>query len=110
MSDEISSGKHKSLEKIRGVVEFRILLNGKQECVWTIDLRNSPGKVFEGKSPAGIKVNSTVTIEDERFVKLCLGELDPIQGFMSRKFKVQGDILMMQKLNTVLRGVRKSVL
>ncbi|CAI2328462.1 unnamed protein product [Caenorhabditis sp. 36 PRJEB53466] len=75
-----------------------------------IDLREFPGHVFEGTSPKGTRINATVTIEDDKFVKLCLGELEPVQGFMSGKFKVKGDILMMQKLNTVMRGVRKSVL
>ncbi|CAL2032158.1 unnamed protein product [Caenorhabditis brenneri] len=110
MKEEIEAGKHESLRKIKGVVEFRITENGKEQAVWTIDIRSFPGKVFEGSVSKGTKVNAAVHVSDENFIKICLGELEPVQAFMSSKVKVKGDILMMQKLNTVMRGVRKSVL
>lgn len=35
MRDEISSGKIESLEKIKGAVEFRITVDGKEKQVWS---------------------------------------------------------------------------
>ncbi|CAB3403849.1 unnamed protein product [Caenorhabditis bovis] len=108
MSTEIAEGKHDALKKIKGVVEFHITVGGVEKLVYTFDLRSFPGTVKPG--PSSVKPNSVITVEDENFVKLCLGEIEPVQGFLTKKFSVRGDILLMQKLNTVMRGVRKNLL
>jgi putative sterol carrier protein len=40
----------------------------------------------------------------ENFVALAKGELDPMAAFMSGKLKVQGDIMLAQKLGPLLKG------
>ncbi|CAD6196972.1 unnamed protein product [Caenorhabditis auriculariae] len=99
-------GKHEAVKKMKGVVEFRINVEGQERSIKTIDFHRFPATVSQGKS----SMKPSATMEDEDFVRLCMGDLDPIQGFMSGKLKVKGDILLMQKLSSVLKGARKSLL
>lgn len=64
-----------------------------------MDLKNA--KVYEG-SPAD-KPNTTLTVEDEDFLLLAEGKLNPQTAFMRGKLKVTGNIMMAQKLAPLLK-------
>jgi len=71
-------------------------LSGEGGGVWTLEVANGQLAVDEGL-PADKKVNATVSMSAQDFVKVALGEMNPMQGFMSGKIKIQGDPLMAQK-------------
>ncbi|GMS85386.1 hypothetical protein PENTCL1PPCAC_7561 [Pristionchus entomophagus] len=93
------------LKKVNGIVVYEILKDGKPAGTYTMDLKSPPGDVYEGTPKAGAKPNVTVTIEDEVFVALAAGELDPVKAFMSGKVKAKGNIMLLQKLSNILKNV-----
>ncbi|CAI5444106.1 unnamed protein product [Caenorhabditis angaria] len=109
MRDEIRQ-KSADLKKIKGRVVFRITVDDKVRKVYCVDTINLDVFEVENEKEKGLAANALVTVADEDFVKLVLGDIDAVQGFMSGKVKVRGDILMLQKLNTVLKSARKSLL
>lgn len=68
-----------------------------------MDLKNA--KVFEG-TPEG-KPNTTLTIDDDDFLLLAEGKLNPQTAFMRGKLKVTGNIMMAQKLAPLLKNNAK---
>lgn len=62
---------------------------------WTVDLKNAPGSVKEGKVG---KVDCTVTLADSDFVSLITGKANGQQLFMSGKLKLQGNMALALKL------------
>ncbi|KAF8360502.1 hypothetical protein PRIPAC_87425 [Pristionchus pacificus] len=93
------------LKKVNGIVVYEILKDGKPAAKYTMDLKSPPGDVYEGDPKGGAKPNVSVTIEDEVFVALAAGELDPVKAFMSGKVKAKGNIMLLQKLSAILKNV-----
>ncbi|KAF8374177.1 hypothetical protein PRIPAC_80606 [Pristionchus pacificus] len=91
-------------KKINAIVVYEITKDGKPACTWTMDFKTKPNEVYEGLPKNGAKPNVTVTIDDEIFVAVSAGELDPVKAFMSGKVKAKGNIMLMQKLTTVLKN------
>jgi putative sterol carrier protein len=48
--------------------------------------------------------DATIQIDVEDFISLAKGALDPMMAFMSGKMKIQGDMLLAQKLAPLLKG------
>ncbi|MCY0876532.1 MAG: SCP2 sterol-binding domain-containing protein [Firmicutes bacterium] len=65
-------------------------LAGDGGGVWTLDVQDGTLTVDEG-IPSGKAAAATVKMAADDFVKVALGEMNPMQGFMSRKIKIQGD-------------------
>ncbi|PHH72838.1 hypothetical protein CDD82_5785 [Ophiocordyceps australis] len=79
------------------------LKNGAGETEsWHIDLKNS-GKVAKG---TGDKPNVTLSLSDEDFGKLVLGDLNAQRMFMSGKLKIKGDIMKATKLDPIMKKAR----
>lgn len=85
------------LASINAIYEFQI--NGDQGGTWTLDLTVPGGSVATGSSG---KANCTVTMQDENFVKLVSGELNPQMAFMTGKLKVAGNMGLALKLTNIL--------
>ncbi|CAB3403850.1 unnamed protein product [Caenorhabditis bovis] len=100
MRSEIEEGKNEALEKIKGVIEIRITVEGIEKLVFTFDLRSRPGIAKREKLEP--KPDAMMTIEDENFVKICSGDLDPVQAFIMRKFVARGDFLLMQNIVAII--------
>lgn len=83
------------VKKTKGLVVFNI-----DGDLWTLDLRDAPGSVFQG-SPSD-KPDLTLTISDENFVKLVMGKLSPQQAFLLRKLKISGSMGLALKLQPIL--------
>jgi len=81
---------------------YKITKDGKVAKEWTMDLKNA--SVFEG-APA--KADTTMTISDEDFVDLALNKLNPQTAFMKGKLKIQGNIMLAQKLAPILKTEAK---
>ena len=72
-----------------------------------VDLKNGSGSVYEGEPKAGEKPNVKITIEDEDLVALIQGKLNAQKAFMTGKLKATGNIMLMQKLQGLMKPMSK---
>lgn len=89
--------KGDKITSINAVYEFQI--GGPGGGTWTLDLTAPGGAVSTGSSG---KATCTVIMEDENFVKLVTGQLNPQMAFMTGKLKVQGNMGLALKLATII--------
>ena len=86
-----------------------------------VDLKNPPGSVYRG-DPKGQKASCTMTLSDEDFGALAMGQLNPqqvsmqlqlvalcisLQAFFQGKIKISGNIMQSQKLQQVFNKMAK---
>merc|ERR1711972_347798 len=67
-----------------------------------IDLKNGDGSTKRSEEKADV----TLTMKDEDFAAMADGTLDGMQAFMSGKLKVSGNMMLAQKLATILESAR----
>lgn len=53
------------------------------------------------------KADTTLTVSDEDFVDIALNKLNPQTAFMKGKLKIQGNIMLAQKLGPLLKTEAK---
>jgi putative sterol carrier protein len=94
---ESLKSKGDKVTSINAVYQFDI--KGANGGTWTVDLTTPGGQVTSG---AAANANCTVTMEDENFVKLVTGQLNPQMAFMTGKLKVAGNMGLALKLATIL--------
>ncbi|KAI5708943.1 hypothetical protein M8J76_006749 [Diaphorina citri] len=87
-------------KKVNGVFVYVILKNGKKADTWTADLKK--GKVYKGEPEAGVKADTTITVEDSDLVDIALGKLNAQSAFMKGKLKIKGNIMLTQKLKLLM--------
>jgi len=86
-------------KKVNGIYQFNITASNGQAKFWTVDLKNEPGKVFEGKPE---KADVTMSMKEEDFLDLVTGNLDGQSAFMQGKLRMVGNMALAMKLGTVL--------
>ena len=89
--------KGDKVSNINAIYEFQI--NGPEGGTWSLDLTVPGGQVTNGSTG---KANCTVTMQDENFVKLVTGKLNPQLAFMTGKLKVAGNMGLALKLSNIL--------
>ncbi|VDO63208.1 unnamed protein product [Heligmosomoides polygyrus] len=88
-----------------------ILTDGKKEIGrFTLDFKSSSPSVYFGDVKNGENATVTVTVADDDFFEIAGGRLNPQKAFMSGKLKVKGNVMLLQKLQTVLDKKRKAKL
>jgi len=86
------------VKSTKAVFQFKI----KNGDSWVIDLKNGAGKVFKGEQ----KADATITISDADFCAMASGKLNGTQAFMQGKLKIAGNMMLAQKLGTVLEAAK----
>jgi len=93
-------------KKTQAVYLWVITKDGKEVGKYTVDLKSGDGEIYEGE-PKKEKAGVTLTIEDSNMLPLVTGKLNPQQAFMSGKLKIKGNIMLTQKLQTLLKDNSK---
>jgi putative sterol carrier protein len=94
------------VKAMKFLIQFNITKNGKIVSVWTTDTKVEGGQVY--RSPPKAKPDAIVNIDDENYVKILFGKLNPQRAFMTGKVSVKGNILLLQKLDTFWNEVQGS--
>ncbi|XP_071638603.1 peroxisomal multifunctional enzyme type 2 isoform X1 [Temnothorax longispinosus] len=98
ISEQVKQNQDQA-KKVNAVFLYNITIDGKQLSEWTLDLKN--GEVHKGKPKSG-KADATLTVEDKDMVEIALGKLNPQLAFMRGKLKITGNIMLTQKLKSLM--------
>lgn len=88
------------LEQLKAVFQYNITQNGKHITTWTADTKHDTA-VYNSEPRNNIKPDCTVTVDDDDFVKIMVGKLNPQRAFIMGKLNIKGNVLLLQKLNTL---------
>lgn len=96
------------VKKLRVIFQFNILKAGEVAAIWTCDTRTSlDGEVYRSVPKAGQKADCVLTVDDDDWVKIMVGKLNPQRAFMMSKFKIKGNIMLLQKLHALWFDLRR---
>ncbi|KAL6723040.1 D-family protein [Ancylostoma duodenale] len=99
-----------AVKKINAIILY-ILTDGTKEIgKFTLDFKSASPSVYYGDVKNGEKPTATVTVSDDDFLDIASGKLNPQKAFMGGKLKVKGNVMLLQKLQTVLDKKRKAKL
>ncbi|XP_030624245.1 peroxisomal multifunctional enzyme type 2 isoform X2 [Chanos chanos] len=93
------------VKKVNAIFGWEIIKEGKIAAQWTIDLKTGSGALHKG--PYSGKADVTFTVSDEDFMEVVLGKLNPQKAFFAGKLKIRGNIMLSQKLETILKDYAK---
>lgn len=93
------------VKKVNAIFQWDITKDGKTAMQWTIDLKNGSGAVYQG--PAKSSADTTFTLSDQDFMDVVQQKTNPQKAFFSGKLKVKGNIMLSQKLETILKDYAK---
>lgn len=88
------------VEQLRAIFQYNITQNGKHITTWTADTKNDVA-VYNSEPRNNAKPDCTVTVDDDDFVKIMVGKLNPQRAFIMGKLNIKGNVLLLQKLNTL---------
>lgn len=96
------------VQRLRVVFRFNITKNNQLAAVWTCDTRTSiEGDVYRDVPKPGLKVDCTVTIDDNDLIEIMVGKLNPQRAFMMSKLKIKGNVILLQKLYVIWFEMRR---
>lgn len=88
------------IEQLKAVFQYNITQNGKHITTWTADTKHDMA-VYNSEPRNNLKPDVTVTVDDDDFVKIMVGKLNPQRAFIMGKLNIKGNVLLLQKLNTL---------
>lgn len=94
------------MKSVNAVFVYNITSTGTTKATWTLDLKQ--GAVHRGHPKTG-KADTTLTIEDSDMIQLALGKLNPQTAFMRGKLKITGNIMLAQKLKTIMERAKANL-
>jgi len=96
------------VKRLRVVFQFNITKNGSPAATWTCDTRTTiEGDIYRSTPKLGLKADCILTVDDDDWVKIMVGKLNPQRAFMMSKFKVKGNIMLLQKLYALWFELRR---
>lgn len=96
------------VKRLRYVFQFNITKNGQLAAVWTSDTKTTlEGDIYRSAPKPGLKPDCILTVDDDDWVKIMVGKLNPQRAFMMSKFKIKGNIMLLQKLHAVWFEMRR---
>lgn len=87
-------------KKVNGIFTFVIVKDRQEVKVWTMDMKQTPGKLYEGHSKS-TPADCVIRITDQDMTALAVGELDPVRAFMTGKLKIKGNLMATQRLQAL---------
>ena len=69
-----------------------VLCTGDKGGKFYLDLKNLPGSIGSGETPAPHKADVVLTLKDADFVQVFTGKVNPTTAYMTGKLKMKGDI------------------
>ncbi|GFN82479.1 peroxisomal multifunctional enzyme type 2 [Plakobranchus ocellatus] len=87
----------------KATYQWNIQQEGKTAATWTMDLKAN--EIYEGTPRSG-KAECILSLSDDTFLGLVNGTLDAQKAFLSGKLKIQGDIMLAQKLGNILPSAK----
>uniref|UniRef100_A0A146L102 Peroxisomal multifunctional enzyme type 2 n=1 Tax=Lygus hesperus TaxID=30085 RepID=A0A146L102_LYGHE len=97
--------KPELVKKINGVFLYKITSGGQEVARWTADLRK--GKIYRGDPESGTKVDTTLNMAEDDLIEMATGKLSPQAAFMKGKLKIQGNIMLSQRLKDLITAESK---
>ena len=95
-----------AVKKVNAVFLYHILVKGNLTRSWTLDLKRP--ELYRGEPKSG-KADATLTIEDSDMIEIALGKLSPQVAFMRGKLKITGNIMLTQKLGTIMESAKSKL-
>jgi hypothetical protein len=84
------------VQRVNAVYQFNV--HGDDGGAWVVDLKNGAGKVWPGQYEAA---DCVISINQDDFVALASGRINPLNAFMQGRIRVQGDIMMATRLQNL---------
>ena len=93
--------KNPQASSINGIFHWTITKDGKVAAEHVMDLKNKPPSLLKGapKSPVDVRI----VISDEDFMSIVQGKLGASEAFFKGKMKMKGNIMLAQKLDSILK-------
>merc|ERR1740121_1507558 len=92
------------LVKMGGAIFQFYITDAGPEGKFILDLKNGSGDARTGEDP---KADCTISMADADMFAMSEGKMDGMQAFMSGKLKVQGNMMLAQKLQGILDAAQK---
>ena len=86
---------------------INLCIEGAEEGIWYIDLKNGSGSVGQGEPP--VDPGCTMTMDSGDFSKMFAGQLKPTTAFMMGKLKIKGDMGLAMKLEKLMGKMRSNL-
>ncbi|KAL0278525.1 UNVERIFIED_CONTAM: hypothetical protein PYX00_000330 [Menopon gallinae] len=93
-------------KNVNAVFLYNITKDGKIAKSWTVDCKKL--EVYNGDPKAG-KPDTTLTVSDDDFVDMASGKLNPQMAFMKGKLKIKGNIMLAEKMKTIMQKYKSKL-
>ena len=84
------------VKRVNAVYQFNV--HGEEGGAWVVDLKNGSGEVWPGRHEAA---DCIISMNQDDFVALASGSINPLNAFMQGRIRVQGDIMMATRLQSL---------
>jgi len=102
MSAAVKS-KGPELVKMGGAVFQFVISDAGPEGKFVLDLKNGSGAAKAGEESGA---DCTITMADADLMAMAEGKLDGMQAFMGGKLKIKGNMMLAQKLQSILEAAK----